>query len=70
MADSRDVLRVKILGIDFRNPVLTASGTFGYGIEFASLVDLNSIGGIIVKGLSRHQYREIPRLDCGRRLPE
>jgi dihydroorotate dehydrogenase (NAD+) catalytic subunit len=33
--------------------VLTASGTFGYGVEFASLVDLNSIGGIVVKGLSR-----------------
>jgi dihydroorotate dehydrogenase (NAD+) catalytic subunit len=53
MADSRDALKVKVLGIDFRNPVLTASGTFGYGVEFASLVDLNSLGGIIVKGLSR-----------------
>ena len=64
MADSRDAMRVKILGIEFRNPVLTASGTFGYGIEFASLVDLNSIGGIIVKGLSRHpiQGNPAPRL--------
>lgn len=42
-----------VLGISFRNPVLTASGTFGYGIEFEQQVDLNSIGGIIVKGLSR-----------------
>lgn len=53
MADPSDTLKVKVLGIEFRNPVLTASGTFGYGVEFASLVDLNSIGGIIVKGLSR-----------------
>lgn len=53
MPDLRDAMKVKILGIEFRNPVLTASGTFGYGVEFASLVDLNSIGGIIVKGLSR-----------------
>ena len=35
-----------------KNPVMTASGTFGYGEEFAPLVDLNSLGGIIVKGLS------------------
>jgi len=35
-----------------QNPVMTASGTFGYGEEFAPLVDLNSLGGIIVKGLS------------------
>jgi len=43
----------KILGIPFRNPVLTASGTFGYGIEFEKQVDLNQLGAIIVKGLSR-----------------
>jgi dihydroorotate dehydrogenase (NAD+) catalytic subunit len=53
MTDSRDELAVEVLGIQFRNPILTASGTFGYGIEFASLVDLDSIGAIVVKGLSR-----------------
>src|SRR5690348_10518754 len=53
MADSQEGLKVNLLGITFRNPVLTASGTFGYGVEFASLIDLNSIGGIVVKGLSR-----------------
>lgn len=42
-----------VCGIRFRNPVLAASGTFGYGIEFEKLVDLNSLGGIVVKGLSR-----------------
>jgi dihydroorotate dehydrogenase (NAD+) catalytic subunit len=42
-----------VCGVRFRNPVLAASGTFGYGIEFAELVDLNALGGIVVKGLSR-----------------
>jgi dihydroorotate dehydrogenase (NAD+) catalytic subunit len=42
-----------VLGISFRNPVIAASGTFGYGIEFEKQVDLNQVGGIVVKGLSR-----------------
>jgi dihydroorotate dehydrogenase (NAD+) catalytic subunit len=45
-------MAVEIAGVRFKNPVLTASGTFGYGLEFANLMDLNSIGGIVVKGLS------------------
>jgi len=45
-------LAVEVGGITMKNPVMTASGTFGYGEEFASLVDLNRLGGIIVKGLS------------------
>ena len=45
-------LAVDIAGVRFKNPVLTASGTFGYGLEFSNLMDLNSIGGIVVKGLS------------------
>jgi len=45
-------MAVDIAGVRFKNPVLTASGTFGYGLEFANLMDLNSIGGIVVKGLS------------------
>jgi dihydroorotate dehydrogenase (NAD+) catalytic subunit len=43
---------VEIAGVHFQNPVLTASGTFGYGQEFARLVDLNRLGGICVKGIS------------------
>ena len=43
---------VEIAGIHFENPVLTASGTFGYGQEFARLIDLNRLGGICVKGIS------------------
>jgi dihydroorotate dehydrogenase (NAD+) catalytic subunit len=41
-----------IAGVHFQNPVLTASGTFGYGQEFAHLLDLNQLGGIVVKGIS------------------
>jgi dihydroorotate dehydrogenase (NAD+) catalytic subunit len=41
-------------GIEFRNPVLTASGTFGYGKEFASLMSLTSLGGLVTKGISPH----------------
>lgn len=46
-------LATTLCGIALRNPVLAASGTFGYGIEFEKLVDLNSLGGLVVKGLSR-----------------
>jgi dihydroorotate dehydrogenase (NAD+) catalytic subunit len=43
---------IDVAGIHFENPVLTASGTFGYGQEFAQLIDLNQLGGICVKGIS------------------
>jgi dihydroorotate dehydrogenase (NAD+) catalytic subunit len=43
---------ITIAGVRFQNPVLTASGTFGYGREFARLMDLNQLGGIVVKGIS------------------
>lgn len=49
-----------VCGICFRNPVLAASGTFGYGIEFEKLVDLNTLGGIVVKGLSKNPIRGNP----------
>ncbi len=45
-------LKTNIGGIELENPVMTASGTFGYAMEFKELVDLNRLGGIIVKGLS------------------
>ncbi len=45
-------LTVNIGGLQLQNPVMTASGTFGYAREFDHLVDLNRLGGIIVKGLS------------------
>ena len=45
-------LRVSVGTLLLKNPIIAASGTFGYGIEFAHLVDLNRLGGIVVKGLS------------------
>jgi dihydroorotate dehydrogenase (NAD+) catalytic subunit len=53
-------LEMTICGIRFRNPVLAASGTFGYGVEFEKLVDLNALGGIVVKGLSREPIEGNP----------
>ena len=51
MTDQR--LTTTLCGIALRNPVLAASGTFGYGVEFEKIVDLNTLGGIVTKGLSR-----------------
>ncbi len=48
----RPDLSVNFAGIKLKNPILTASGTFGYGEEFSEFVDLNKIGGVIVKGIS------------------
>ena len=45
-------LSVKIAGIKLKNPVMVASGTFGYGEEYAKYIDLNKLGAIVVKGLS------------------
>ena len=47
-------LSVQIKGLSLKNPVMTASGTFGYGPEFADFVPLKEIGGIIVKGTTLH----------------
>src|SRR5205823_14719438 len=46
-------LSVSFAGITFKNPVIAASGTFGYGIEFEDIVSLEKLGGFVVKGLSR-----------------
>ena len=43
-------LNVNIGSLSLKNPVLTASGTFGYGIEFSDFIDLERLGGFIVKG--------------------
>jgi dihydroorotate dehydrogenase (NAD+) catalytic subunit len=47
-----DPLPVEIAGIRFKNPVMGASGTFGYGLDMAELIDLNRLGGFATKGLS------------------
>jgi dihydroorotate dehydrogenase (NAD+) catalytic subunit len=46
-------LSVSFVGIQLKNPVIAASGTFGYGIEFEDIVHLNKLGGFVVKGLSK-----------------
>ena len=46
-------LRTAFCGIDLKNPVIAASGTFGYGLEFSGHVDFRALGAIVVKGLSR-----------------
>lgn len=57
-------LNVKIGSLELKNPVLTASGTFGYGTEYADFIDLNRLGGFIVKGttLEPRQGNDYPRM--------
>lgn len=57
-------LDVKIKDLELKNPVMTASGTFGYGLEFADLMPLDGIGGIIVKGttLKPREGNDYPRM--------
>lgn len=51
--DEMDRLATTVCGIQLQNPVIAAAGTYGYGVEFSTVADLNAIGGIVVKGLSR-----------------
>ena len=46
-------LSVRFAGIELKNPIIAASGTFGYGVEFEDVVHLDKLGGFVVKGLSR-----------------
>ncbi len=57
-------LNVNINGLKLKNPVMTASGTFGYGLEFADFVPLDELGGIIVKGttLEHREGNDYPRM--------
>jgi len=51
--DGMSRLATVLCGVQLQNPVIAASGTFGYGVEFETVVDLNAMGGLVVKGLSR-----------------
>ncbi len=57
-------LEVKIGALELKNPVLTASGTFGYGEEFSDFIDLNRLGGFIIKGttLNHREGNPYPRM--------
>src|ERR1700736_1904635 len=50
---SKSDLSVSFAGLRFKNPIIAASGTFGYGVEFEDIVHLDKLGGFVVKGLSR-----------------
>jgi dihydroorotate dehydrogenase (NAD+) catalytic subunit len=53
-------LATELCGLRLKNPILASSGTFGYGLEFETLVDLNALGGFVVKGLSREPIEGNP----------
>src|SRR5437879_13923505 len=53
-------LAITLCGIPLKNPIIAAAGTFGYGVEFEELVDLNALGGFVVKGLSREPIEGNP----------
>lgn len=57
-------MRARFCGLELRNPVIAASGTFGYGIEFEEILSLDKIGGFVTKGLSREPMpgNEAPRI--------
>ena len=50
--EDRDVLSVNIAGVELANPVMTASGTFGSGMEYSEFVDLNRLGAVVTKGVA------------------
>jgi len=60
MSAADGALATSLCGIDLHNPVIAASGTFAYGVEFEKMVDLNSLGGLVVKGLSREPIEGNP----------
>ncbi|MHC1758207.1 MAG: dihydroorotate dehydrogenase [Negativicutes bacterium] len=61
-----DFLSIHLAGISMKNPLMTASGTFGFGEEFADFIDLGEVGAIVVKGVTREPRRGNP----GRRMAE
>ena len=58
--DEMSRLSTVLCGVQLQNPVIAASGTYGYGVEFSKVADLNAMGGLVVKGLSREPIRGNP----------
>jgi len=52
--------KITIAGVSFKNPVMTASGTFGSGMEYAEFVDLNSLGAVVTKGVANVPWEGNP----------
>jgi len=59
-SSNRVDLRVRVGALRLNNPIITAGGTFGYGVEFAHLVDLNRLGGFVTKGISLEPIEGAP----------
>jgi len=68
MKDSIDT-SVNIAGITMQNPVMTASGTFGFGREYGDFYDINKLGALVTKGLTLLPRRETRLPAYGRLLP-
>lgn len=60
MATDSSASRVTLCGVELANPVIVASGTYGYGVEFESVADLRALGAIVTKGLSREPMKGNP----------
>ena len=60
MAFPASRLSTSVCGISLRNPIIAASGTFGYGVEFASVINIEAIGAFVVKGISREPIEGNP----------
>ena len=63
-------LKVNLCGVEFKNPVIAASGTFGFGKEFDALYDIGVLGGISTKGLTLEKRlgHAVPRIAEGTRV--
>ncbi len=60
------MLNVDVCGVDFKNPLIMASGTFGFGREHSEFFDLSSLGGICTKGLTLNAKAGNDGLECTR----
>ena len=65
----RPSLAVEIAGVTLKNPVMTASGTFGSGMEYADFVELDRLGAVVTKGVAAVPWEGNPRRGSARRLP-
>ena len=56
-------MSVNIAGVELKNPVMTASGTFGSGMEYGEYVDLNKLGAVVTKGVATYPGQVIQHLE-------
>ena len=62
--------KVNIAGVEFKNPVMEASGTFGSGAEYSEFVDLNKLGAVVTKGVANVPWPEILHLELQKLMVE